>query len=207
MVISYFGLAMVKLQAGDIVVALNPIGKGSAAKAARFGADLALVSLNHPDTNGVAEVTYGEKTPFIIDGPGEYEASGLFVEGLASTGPKGLVNTIYALNFDGMKVVHLGALASADLPAATIEELDTIDILFVPIGGQALAPKDAAKLAASLEPKIIIPLALNGDKSEETLKQFLKEAGSKNQTPVDKLTLRRKELDGKEGEVVILNHD
>lgn len=207
MVITYFGLAMVKLQAGDTVVALNPVSKDGAIKSAKFGADLALISLIHPDTNGVSEVIFGEKSPFIINGPGEYEVGGSFVQGLASTGPDGLINTIYVLNFDGMKVVHLGVLASATLPPQTVEELDTIDILFVPVGGPALPPKEAAKLAASLEPKIIIPLVVDTDGEEETLKQFLKEAGSKNQEVMDKLTLRRKELEGKEGEVVVLKAD
>lgn len=196
---------MVKLQAGDTVLALNPISKDGAIKPTKFGADMALVSLAHPDTNGVAEVTFGEKEPFLIDGPGEYEVGGSFIQGLASTGPEGLINTIYALNFDGMKVVHLGVLATPTLPAETIEELDTIDILFVPVGGPALPPKEAAKLAASLESKIIIPLVIDSDGQEEILKQFLKEAGAKNQEAQDKLTLRRKELEGKEGEVVVLN--
>jgi hypothetical protein len=36
------------------------------------------------------------------------------------------------------------------------------------------------------------------------LKEFLKEAGNDKIKPVDKLTLKRKDLTGKEGDVVVL---
>jgi hypothetical protein len=53
-------------------------------------------------------------------------------------------------------------------------------------------------------PKIIIPahFAEVGDKG--ALKVFLKEAGEEGVKPVDKLTIKKKDLEGKEGEVVVL---
>jgi superfamily II helicase len=41
-----------------------------------------------------------------------------------------------------------------------------------------------------------------GDKN--ALKTFLKEEGSEDVKPVEKLTLKKKDLEGKEGEVVVL---
>jgi hypothetical protein len=58
----------------------------------------------------------------------------------------------------------------------------------------------AAKLASSLEPKLIIPM----DYDDKTLKVFLKEIGEEKAEVVEKLTLKRKDLDNKEGEVLIL---
>jgi hypothetical protein len=40
---------------------------------------------------------------------------------------------------------------------------------------------------------------------DNALKKFLKEAGEEAVKPIDKLTIRKKDLEGKEGEVVILS--
>ena len=64
-----------------------------------------------------------------------------------------------------------------------------------------LDAKSAAKLASSLEPKLIIPM----DYDESALKVFLKEIGEEKAQALDKLTIKRKDLDNKEGEVVVLN--
>jgi L-ascorbate metabolism protein UlaG (beta-lactamase superfamily) len=109
------------------------------------------------------------------------------------------------VTLEGMKLCFLGALASAELPADLKEELDEIDILFVPIGGEGvLTPASAEKLAVALEPHLVIPIHLEGIGSAGALKQFLKEAGEEKSAPQDKLTLKKKDLEGKEGEVVVL---
>ena len=81
-------------------------------------------------------------------------------------------------------------------------QIETPDILFVPIGNnELLGPIEAYKLAVTLEPKIIIPM----DYDEKKLKAFLKEAGQEKVAPIEKLTIKAKELIGKEGEVVVLS--
>lgn len=201
MIISYHGKAFIKVQQGDLTAAFNPPSKESKVKAARFGADLAMISLNHEDFNGAESVTYANKTPFVVDGPGEYEIGGNFVLGMSSAGPKELINTIYTFTIDNIRFCHLGAIVDAELKGVK-EEIGEVDVLCVPIGdNDTLKPKDAFKLANSLEPSIIIPVLIGGD---ENLKTFLKEAGAGNVSPIDKLTLKRKDLDGKEGEVVVL---
>ena len=62
------------------------------------------------------------------------------------------------------------------------------------------SPKVAAKLASTLEPKLVIPM----DYDSNSLKVFLKEMGDEKAEVVDKLTLKRKDLDGKEGDVIVL---
>jgi L-ascorbate metabolism protein UlaG (beta-lactamase superfamily) len=204
MIITFQGNHSIKLQFGDTVVAANPISKDSSMKGSRFGADICLVSVNNPDFNGVEQVSFGDKQPLIITGPGEYETSGVFIRGLASHSAHG-INTIYTLNLDSINICILGALDSADLPAEAKESLEEIDILFLPIGGNGtLAPQEAYKLAVSLEPKLIIPLGYDAPGAiKDALKIFLKEAGEQP-TAVDKLTIKRKDLDGKEGDVAVL---
>ena len=63
-----------------------------------------------------------------------------------------------------------------------------------------LDAKGAAKLASLLEPGIIIPM----DYDDNSLKVFLKESGEEKAEVVDKLTIKQKDLEGKEGEVVVL---
>ena len=202
MVITYFGADFLKVQFGDITIAVNPISKESKLKQARFGADIALVSANHPDLNGIEQVSHGDKKPFVIKGPGEYEIKGVFIKGLPSTtyygqsgGTVPLVNSIYTVSLENMNICFLGVLDGDVLPPTTVEELDEIDVLFVPIGGLgALAPAAAYKLAVSLEPKIIIPTHYGDVGAKDALKVFLKEAGESPKAE-EKLTLKKKDLE------------
>lgn len=195
-----------KISQGDTVVAANPFGKGSSYKPIRFGARIGLVSVNHPDYNGVENLSHGEKVPFIVSGPGEYEIGGIAVSGFPTEKPygkDGLFNTIYTVELEGIRLCMLGAMSSPDLKSDQIEGIGEVDIIFVPIGGDLLSPADAEKIAVTLGAKLVIPLQATGS-TENDLKLFLKEAGAEGATPVDKLTLKKKDLDGKEGEVVLL---
>src|SRR3989344_5459300 len=105
MVITYFGKQFFKMQLGDAVIAVNPIGKESKLSSARFGADIGLISVNHPDYNGSDQITYGEKQPFIIRGPGEYEIKDIFIKGFPSESNiagKKYINTVYTFSLDNI---------------------------------------------------------------------------------------------------------
>lgn len=208
MIITYFGGEFFKVQFGDTTLAFNPISKDSSLKPSRFGADIVLSTTHHVDFNGFDQVTHGEKKPFIISSPGEYEVNDVFIKGLSSEskyGGKDLVNTIYTVSLENMNLCFLGALNNSELKTETIEALDEIDILFVPIGGEGvLDPAKAYKLAVSLQPKIIIPMHYGEMGIKDSLKIFLKEAGE-NPNAEPKLTLKKKDLEGKEGDVILLD--
>lgn len=212
MIITYNGVQAVKVQFGDTVLAFDPISRESKHKRpGSFGADIVLVSIDNPDMNGVEQVSRGEKQAFAVTGPGEYEIGGVFIKGLQSKSnfpstssgqvEKESINTIYCVNLENMNLCFLGALGNANLSGNVISALDGIDILFVPIGGNGvLNPTEAEKLSVSLEPSIIIPIHYDND----SLKKFLKGAGAEDVKPVDKLTIKKKDLEGKEGEIVVL---
>lgn len=208
MIITSQGLESIKLQAGDTVLGFNPIGKESAHKAVSFGADVAFVTINHPDMNGAAQLSRGEKEAFVIRGPGEYEVSGIFAAGFPTKSNYDGVdwyNTVYTLQFDGFTILYLGALDEGKLPPEVTEDLESIDVLFVPIGGQGvLDPAQAHKLAVSLEVKVIIPIHYGEVGEKDALKRFLKEAGVEGVKPVDKLTIKPKDVAAMSGEVVVL---
>jgi L-ascorbate metabolism protein UlaG (beta-lactamase superfamily) len=134
--------------------------------------------------------------------------SEIFIKGFLSKsnyGGKEKVNTIYTVSLEGINLCFLGALGDKDISAETKEAIDGIDILFVPIGGDGvLDPAVAHKLAVQFEPKIIIPSHYGEVGLANSLKMFLKEAGEEGVKPIDKLTIKRKDLEGKEGEVVVL---
>jgi len=207
MIITYQGAEFFRIQFGDITLAINPISKESKLPQSRFGADIVLSSLNHIDMNGVDMVTHGEKVPFSINGPGEYEVKEVFIKGFATESLYGgtpLINTIYKVELEGMNLCFLGGIVNPDIKSEITEELGEIDILFTPIGGQGvLDASKAYKLAVTLSPKIIIPYHFGDIGDAQALSVFLKEAGV-SPAPVPKLTLKKKDLEGKEGDVIVL---
>ncbi len=210
MIITYLGGEFVKVQFGETILAFNPVSKDSSLKTSKFGADIVLCSLNHLDMNGIDQVTFGEKKPFVVSGPGEYEVRGVFIKGLPSEsnydGEK-RINTIYTVSLEGMNICFLGAVNTPELPKDTDEAIEAVDILFVPIGGAGvLDPAKAYKLAVSIEPKIIIPIHYGDIGMKDALKAFLKEAGD-SPKPEQRLTLKKKDLDSKEADVVVLERE
>lgn len=220
MILTYHNGACIRAQAGDTTIVFGPVSKQSKHyKPTNFGADVACIPLNHPDMNGADEVARGDKCPFVLLGPGEYEVCGSVIAGFASrsrwegpdsanatTGRKEHINTIYAVSFDGLSLLYLGAQGNVELPKDVLE-MDPPDILVIPIGGNgALTPAEAHKVSVNLEAKIIIPVLydLPAQAGDKTLKQFLKEAGSESIKPEEKLTLKPKDVVGKENEVVVL---
>ena len=207
MVITYHGLQFVKIQQGETLIVFNPPQKTN-----RFGATIGLSSLNDSDFNGVDNLSYGEKVPLLIKGPGEYERQGIFIQGFGvptSYKGKDKINTIYFLTVDGMRICFLGALSKPALSEEIEESITEVDLLFTPIGGgDVLSPVDALKVSQILEAKIIIPThyekpARAGGDGAPPLKKFLEEYGE-SVAPVEKLTVRKKDFEGKEGEVVVL---
>jgi len=209
MIITYHGGEFFKVQFGDIVLAFNPISKKSSLQQSRFGADVAFVTLLDKDTNGVENVSRAERTPFIVSSPGEYEIGGVFVRGFPSIsryGGKERENTIYSVSLEGMNLCFLGALSGATLSSEITESLGDIDILFVPIGGDGvLTAREAYKFSITLGPRLIIPMHWSGLGEKDSLKVFLKEGGEEGQKSIDKLTVKKKELENKEAEIAVLS--
>jgi L-ascorbate metabolism protein UlaG (beta-lactamase superfamily) len=204
MIITYQGGACMRVTAGDTTLVFGPVSKKSKdLKPTNFGADVAFISLNHPDMNGSEEAGRGDKRPFVLSGPGEYELMGVTAAGFPTKSTYGgseRINTAYAVVFDGLSLFYMGALSDTGLPNELLE-LDAPDILIIPIGEGALSPSDAQKLAVKLEAKIVIPIPF-GDKS---LKTFLKESGAEGTRAEEKFTVKPKDVVGKENEVVVLS--
>ncbi len=203
MVITYHGGQCFKVTFGDTTLAFDPISKKSSLTPAKFGADIAFVSMRHPDFNGVEQAMHGGKAPFVIDGPGEYEVGEVTARGYGvknTYDKEERFNTIYQVSLEGMNLVFLGALDDPEIDAKILGALSDIDILFVPIGGdEVLEVPQASKLGVKLEAKAIIPMHYD----PSALKASLKEEGS-DATAQDKFTVKKKDLGAMNGTIVVL---
>ncbi len=204
MVITHHGGQCFKVSFGNTTIAFDPISKKSKLTPVKFGADIAFISINHPDMNGADEVAFGTKQPFIVQGPGEYEVGEVTAHGFGvETMYAGVKrwNTIYQVRLEGINMIFLGALGSEAIDPQILGEFGDVDILFVPIGGgDVLDVPAASKLATKLEARCIIPM----NYTDAALKAFLKEEGSENGKPVEKLTVKKKDLLEMESEIVVL---
>ena len=209
MIITFAGLQTFKVQFGDMVIAVNPASKDSTLvkQPIKFGADITLISLDHSDFNGFASNFNGNKDPLIIDGPGEYETGGVTVTGLSSIAnyEGNRINTIYTMRLESMNLCFFGGLSDAGLSSETLEKIDGVDIVFVPIGGESvIGPSEAYKLSIKLEAKVIIPCHYM-DIKDSSVSDFMNETGADKEAIVDKFTVKKRDLEGKNGEVKILS--
>jgi L-ascorbate metabolism protein UlaG (beta-lactamase superfamily) len=209
MIITHFGKQHFKIQQGDTTLAFNPVSKDSKFSSQRYGADIVFITTNTQDYNGAEMCEHSSKTPFVINGPGEYEVSDIFIKSFGSFTEMNigkekikLQNTSYILSVDGIKICFLGCLHE-ELSPENRGLIDEVDILFIPVSSDEniLNAYDANKLATKLEPKLIIPM----DYDEASLKMFLKESGNEKVEKIEKLTIKKKDIEGKQGEVVIFN--
>jgi len=194
MVITYYGAACFRVQSGETVIAFAPPSKESKFKAPRFQTDIALINCEHPDYNGrdVLSAKDEKKPVFVIDGPGEYEISGIYIKGIS-------IPVIYVLSLENISLCHLGAFIEKNLGPEIKEEIGEVDVLFVPIDEDD--GQKAAQLISQIEPKIAIPM----NYKEADLKQFLKEFGNGSIKPEEKLTIKKKDLSEEKTQVVVLS--
>lgn len=149
----------------------------------RLAADIVTISCDDPAHNYLKGI---RGKAFEITGPGEYEVGGVFITGVRINGgkkkrsPDAIRNTVYVIDYNGLKIVHLGELNN--VPSQTeVEGLGEVNIALVPIGGRtSLNAAKAAEVISLLEPSIVIPMhyAIRGSQMKlEPLSKFLKEMG------------------------------
>ncbi len=204
MIITYHGGQCFKVSFGDTTLAFDPISKKSDLSPVKFGSDIAFITMHHPHFNGADQVAHGNREPFVVEGPGEYEIGEVTVRGYGietNYDKKERISTLYQVVLEGMNIVFLGAISDPEIDPKILAELGNIDILFVPIGGgDVLEVPQASKLAVKLEAKLVIPM--HYDKA--ALNAFLKEESAEDTKPVDKLTLKKRDVEAMEGEIAVL---
>lgn len=212
MEITHLGHSSFKLRGKQATVITDPFDPaGLGIKFPTVTADIVTVSHQHPDHNYIAGV--GEE-PLIISGPGEYEAKGVRIFGIATyhdavEGKERGSNVMYHIEMDGLSLLHCGDLGHV-LSDKQKEGLGDIDILLIPVGGHfTLGLSDVAAVIADLEPTIIIPMHYRTDQTAESLNVlapvtvFLKEIGKETVVPQPKLTITKDKLPAEQTVVVL----
>ncbi len=209
MELTWYGLSCFRMvERGLATVVTDPFDASVGLPEPKLRADIITISHDAPGHNNLAAVK-GERR--VIQGPGEYEIGGVFVTGIAMNAPSGknnggLLNTLYVFEFDGLTVAHLGDLAYVP-SQPQIEDLGTVDVALVPVGGGgALNPSQAAEVISLIEPKIVVPMHYKTGK--ESLKlgpvaRFLSEMGIGAIDPLDTLKVSKSGL-AEETQVILL---
>ena len=213
MYITWLGLSCIKLQGDNATVVCNPINKDSGLKAPRFSADIVTLSNESYLTNVENIKGISAERPFIISSAGEYEIKDAFIYGIFCQHEKDenkidCKNTIYRIEIDGMTVVHLGDL-SHPFSNGQLENLKTVDILILPVGGgQVIDGKQAFILANQIEPRLVIPVYYKtpGLKIKvDGLDKFCHEAGVCPTETVSKYKIAKKDLPAEDMKIVVLS--
>jgi len=212
MEISFLGHSSFLLKGKEVTIVTDPFDpKKVGFKFPEVGADIVTVSHEHPDHNFVKGVS-GE--PFVISGPGEYEIKGVRVFGIPAfhdekKGAERGKTTLYLIEMDDLSIVHLSDLGQK-LEHDRVEELNSVDILMVPVGGTyTIDAETAAEVVAQLEPYIVLPMhyqipELTGlSKKLDPVDKFLEQMGEGNVRREKKLKINKSSLP-EDTEVVVL---
>ncbi|GAB4249045.1 MAG: MBL fold metallo-hydrolase [Thermoleophilia bacterium] len=166
MKITWFGHAAFLLEASDGTrLIVDPYRSGSfdgklAYKPIDTEADAVLATHRHEDHAAVDTIP-GD--PRILVEPRSADIGAVRVRGIpvyhdTDAGEARGENTILVIEDAGLRVVHLGDLGH-ELDSETIEEIGEVDVLLIPVGGLfTIDAATAAKIAADLDPRVVIPM-------------------------------------------------
>ncbi|MDD4625157.1 MAG: MBL fold metallo-hydrolase [Candidatus Paceibacterota bacterium] len=196
-------------------IVIDPFSEEIGLKLSKMEADILLVTHDHYDHNNIKAVSgAAEKTPFLINNPGEYDVEEAYIQGIPtwhdnSKGQERGRSIIYTIKTEDFKICHLGDLGQKELSEKEVEEIGEVDILMIPIGGgPTIDAKDAAKVISQIEPKIAIPMHYSLPKLKiklDELDLFLKVMGKKDIQPEDKLIVKKKDLPEDSFQLIVLN--
>ena len=195
MQISYFGLSSFKISSKDHTSILDPFSKESGLTPPRGNADVLILSQKDNELYSYVQSISG--TPFLVDGPGEYDVKDHIITGIPIKDKSGKTVTIYLIEVEGIKILDLAHIKKLELTEDELEDLGDVDILIVPVGSEGVMDyEDAAKTVNLIEPRIVIPshYKISGLKVDaQNEDKFLKQVGGKFEK-MEKLSIKKKEL-------------
>lgn len=194
----------------QVKIVIDPFSEETGLKLPKLEADILLVTHEHYNHNNLKAVS---GTTFLIEGPGEYEIKEVFIQGIPawhddSQGKDRGQVTIYTIEAEELRLCHLSDLGQKELTSEQLEKIGLVDVLMIPVGGvYTIEAKAAIKVMSQIEPKIIIPMhyALPRLKVKlDILDKFLKVVGIRRIEPVNKLSIKKKDLSEEEAKIVVL---
>lgn len=218
--IQYLGHSCFRLRGREGVVLTDPFDRSVGLDIGKPTASIVTISHGHPDHANSAAVKPARERLFVVDGAGEYEVGGVLVTGVRTyhdkkKGEERGKNTVYVIHLDDVVFCHLGDLGH-ELTAQQIDDIGSVDVLFVPVGGdETIGPAEAVGVIGQLEPRIVVPMHYApGEQSSFTsdlapLDKFTHELGLKEYTAETKLMVNTGNLPGDEEQtrIVIMRPD
>ena len=204
MQIQYFGLSSFKITTKEATIITDPFHKDSGLTPPRGAADILILAQKN---NKVYSATSGiSGQHFDISDPGEYDIKGVTVTGIPLKQEDKYV-TVFLIESEDIRILNLTHIHEFNMKEDEVESLGDIDILILPVGGNAvLSASNASKVVNEIEPKIVIPshyktkeLILDLD----SLDKFVKEMGGKKEE-MEKLSIKKKELQEEGTKLVVL---
>ena len=151
MEITFLGGRSFRLRGKEVSVITDPNPLAPGQPPSKLQADI--VTVSHDGQDAAAAAVGGE--PRVLAGPGEYEIRNVLIAGVATfrdaeQGKKAGRNTVYVLTFEDLRLCHLGDLGHV-LSTEQVDEIGTVDVLFVPALGTALETARAAEVISQIE--------------------------------------------------------
>lgn len=190
MELTYYGAGCVYIAMKKLKILVDPV-TGEYGPDPKVKADIILYT-QHPakEATATADVT--------IDHPGEYEIKNVSIEGVASRlhtqeDENTLEGTSYIISSNDTRVLVTGNI-HPELSENQIEQMDGVDVLVVPVGGNGLTlDKDgAASLVRQFTPDSVVPVhyddaATNYPVPQAAVDEFLQEMGTSETQPQDSI--------------------
>ena len=204
--LQYFGANCIKLSSRKATVVIDDNLADIGLKTVTKPGDIALFGGPHGQV---------KDAKLVIDQPGEYEVSDVSVVAIAARShmdESGQTNaTIFKLMMEDIRIVILGHVYP-ELNDNQLEAIGTVDVLFVPVGGNGytLDPVGALKMIKKIEPKLVIPTHFADDEikyevPQQELQNALKELAMEPRETVDKLKLKSADFISDVTQLVVLN--
>ena len=188
----------------QVSIVIDPFEKGSGLKLSKIKTDILLST--HDDSSKNEAIVFNNGH-ILIASPGEYEAKGVFIQGIPVI-EQDKRTTIYTIIAGGIRICHLGDLALEELSSEQMDQIGEVDILLVSVGGgKATDSKQAAKIVKQIEPRLVIPMNYNipGLKAkQEDLQQFLNVMGLESVESQNKLSIKKKDLPTEKTTVMVI---
>jgi len=192
-VVRWYGHGFIYLTSSfGIRCAIDPFGSQTVHYAfpPHLAADFVLVTHEGEDA-GAADQLFGDPLIFrSVMAVGLNRANGIPFYGIATQKDpdgQGVANTAFTVKFDGVKFCSLGQ-PYAPLLQREKEQIGKCDVLFLPVGVQALAVADLDQMARDLEARMIIPITYKSDLTGSLSLRSLDDYLAATKFPVRKLS-------------------
>jgi L-ascorbate metabolism protein UlaG (beta-lactamase superfamily) len=205
MELQFYGANCVRLTTKKVSIIIDDNLADLGLKSVTKSGDIALFTGAHGEAAGGAKLVFNR--------PGEYEASDTSVQGISARahidedGKKTAI--MFKVIGEDVRVAVLGHVYPS-LSNEQLEQLGTIDVLLIPVGGNGytLDPVGALKLIKAIDPKIVIPThyadnGINYPVSQQSLEDALKGLSMEPAETLPKLKVKAGEM-GENTRLIVL---